>query len=208
MLPGPDELIYCPACKAPYIRQTLMSGNTFGGMCFSDGQHFYPMLPDFPMVTKCDECNHYFWLNDLDGQEFNPDGQGVKEPPDIRWMTEEEYVDALKKMIHRNHREEVYLRTRIWWILNNRLEKNRKGSGNGQPFPEKFYEENLLALLRLKEEEEPADRLLIGEIYRELGQFDLAIEILKKVKDDRQLHVARQILEKARQKDRRAFRLE
>jgi hypothetical protein len=207
MLPGPDLIIKCPSCKAPYLKQTLMSGNTFGGVCFSAGQHFYPMLPDFPQITHCDACGNFFWLNDMNGEEFLAGVDGDPEPPFIRWLNDYEYEDAIRSGIFRDPKEEAYLRMQLWWIMNNKMGKKSQGAENGQPLPAGHYDDNLLALLRLKEAEKPADTLMLAEIHRELGHFDKALEILKKVSDDRLKPIARQIMEKAGQHDRRAFRL-
>lgn len=52
----------CPHCgKEKYIR-TILSGNTIGGRCWSDGRWYYPMLKRPSPYQKCPKCRHYFLL--------------------------------------------------------------------------------------------------------------------------------------------------
>lgn len=207
MILGPGEIIRCPFCNAAYLMQTLVSGNTFGGMCFSDGQHFYPMLPETPQITRCDTCLNFFWLEDIPVVENTPENSDGVEFPYVRWPSAEEYAEMLSLHFYRNAEEEVYLRMHLWWVFNNRLRGEQKRAGTDHPSTEPFYEENLKAILRLKLVEEPKDFLMLAEIHRELGLFDEALDLLKRNKVDNLKDVARQIKEKIIQKDRYAFML-
>ncbi|HEX8823312.1 MAG TPA: hypothetical protein VF794_25525 [Archangium sp.] len=63
MVPGSDDIIGCPSCRAPHRRGSLMSGNTVGARWWSDGKREAPMLPSSPLVTRCRGCGQYFWLH-------------------------------------------------------------------------------------------------------------------------------------------------
>ena len=64
MLPGPDKVIECPACKALSRVFTLRSGNTLDARRWTDGMMIAPMLPIPPAITRCRKCGCYFWLSD------------------------------------------------------------------------------------------------------------------------------------------------
>jgi hypothetical protein len=206
MILGPPEIIYCPFCNAVYQKQSLISGNTFGGIHFSDGQHFYPMLPSHPQLTICDTCNNFFWVKDLESTENMRDYQGDDDPPFVRWPEQEEWIRALSQVIFRDPTEEIYIRTHLWWVLNNKFRTEGRKPGI-EEFPEAIYEDNLISLLRLRLAEEDPDPLMLAEIYRELGFFEKSIEMLGEVNESRLKNIARQIREKALNKNRLMFKL-
>jgi hypothetical protein len=73
MLPGPDHILTCPTCKTHIRLPTLQSGNTFGARHWTDGYMHAPMLPQQPSITRCRECDTFFWLSDAEKVgEFNP----------------------------------------------------------------------------------------------------------------------------------------
>ena len=63
MIPGPTYLYECPNCQTVITRDSISSGNTFGAVLYSDGKTDAPMLPRFPDLTKCRQCQTIFWLS-------------------------------------------------------------------------------------------------------------------------------------------------
>ena len=63
MLPGPTLVFKCPKCENFTTRGSLLSGNTMGARMFSDGKIIAEMLPEFPAITKCWNCNTFYWLD-------------------------------------------------------------------------------------------------------------------------------------------------
>ncbi len=59
---GVDKLI-CPICGKPKYLRTLCSGNTFGGRIWSDSRHEYPMMPSTSAIQKCNHCGHYYHID-------------------------------------------------------------------------------------------------------------------------------------------------
>ncbi|WNG45605.1 hypothetical protein F0U60_16985 [Archangium minus] len=62
MIPGPELVIACPACRALHRYDSLRSGNTFGAWRWTDGRVVSPMLPDRPSITRCHQCGGFFWV--------------------------------------------------------------------------------------------------------------------------------------------------
>lgn len=66
MKPGPPLRKECPYCKTVKELINLASGNTFGGMHWSDTKNVYPMLPHNSDVQKCPGCGKYYFLEDAE----------------------------------------------------------------------------------------------------------------------------------------------
>jgi len=67
MILGPNIIVKCPLCGVRYQKKTLRSGNTFGAECFSDGECFANMLPQYPEYSKChrnDGCGAFIKVID------------------------------------------------------------------------------------------------------------------------------------------------
>lgn len=64
MKPGPVIKLKCPHCGDVKIIGSLISGNTFHGVFWSDGKKYFPMLPRESYIQRCGRCQHYYYLND------------------------------------------------------------------------------------------------------------------------------------------------
>ncbi len=60
---GPDTYYNCPGCGEVIYRGSISSGNTFGGVLYSDSRMIAKMLPKLPTISKCKHCNTIFWVN-------------------------------------------------------------------------------------------------------------------------------------------------
>jgi hypothetical protein len=49
---------------------------------YYDLKRIAPNLPDFPLMSKCNNCNTIFWLNEQ--HEIGKYGYGEKENPDCK----------------------------------------------------------------------------------------------------------------------------
>ena len=54
------EIVACPFCGKKKELLSLVSGNTFGSILWSDGKHISPMLPKVSPVQKCPRCRKYY----------------------------------------------------------------------------------------------------------------------------------------------------
>jgi len=136
-------------------------------------------------------------VKDLASLENMREFQGDEDPAYVRWPELDEWVSALEYRIFRGEEEEIYIRTHIWWILNNKFRVEDRIKPRNEEFPAKLYEENLIALLRLRMSETNPDPILLAEIHRELGFFDKALELLEQSDNARQKDIVQQIREKA-----------
>ena len=54
------EIVTCPFCGKQKELLSLISGNTFGAVLWSDGKQIAPMLPKVSPVQKCPRCRKYY----------------------------------------------------------------------------------------------------------------------------------------------------
>ena len=177
MLPGPTLVRECSSCHGHVIETTMASGNTFGALFWPDGKMEAPMMPNYAAYVGCAHCNASFWIEDIKevgqfswGEKITDtfsDATQYKEP------TEEIFLQGLKENDLTKNKE-IYLRSNLMRLYNdiNRDQKVQRPSTQAQI-------DNWKRLIEILGTEPTADKLLKGEIYREMGEFDQAEATLK-----------------------------
>ncbi len=174
-------ILYCPGCGAPHTCINMLSGNTFGGIFWSDGFYLAPMLPDIPRYTKCYTCGLIFNQNNCPKTESESEETDLY--PEVSALVKEDLVSALGQNAHKGNRDdEIYLRIRLWWAMNKR------------PFHadeteilrvDAEYRENAKTLLTLLNDIDEDTLPTKAELYRNLGEFDKCLMFISKIKDNR-----------------------
>jgi hypothetical protein len=176
MMIGDDVHFRCDACGALHSHGSLVSGNTFGGVLFSDGKAIYPHLPEFPLITKCKCCAKIFWLD----KDTNISGklEGKEQPFKADFLTLADYVKALKENMCQADSDEQFLRHRMLFSFH---DPYRFEGGDVSPlFDNPDYVENLERLISLSSStQNPEELIMVAEFHRYLGQFAEAKVILK-----------------------------
>lgn len=187
MLPGPTSLRKCSHCDSLIPERSLMSGNTFGAVYWTDGKRDAPMLPDEPVLVKCGGCSAVVWLEDLPVVRVIPfrestraDWAGVR---DSTSPTFEECANYLASAAPDRERTRD-IRTIMWWMKN-----DARRSGKNEAALTAAEATNMRELLALLPKNEPSSLLMTAEIHRELGEFDAALAVLNQVHEP-QLQVA------------------
>jgi hypothetical protein len=168
---------------------TLLSGNTFGAVLYSDGKQVAPMLPATPSVVKCAHCDAVYWMADaqemgtLDDDDFHTQNSSGRSVEHIVVPTDEELYAAIGGGMATTVELEKELRILAWWTRNDSFRDD-------DPLPPDQPEQlsagsrrNLEALTKLLDEVEPGTALLKAEALRQLGEFGRAEEILRKIPD-------------------------
>ena len=96
-----------------------------------------------------------------------------------------------------NREKEKDLRARAWWKGNDR----RRGIDGIKQNLSVEEQQNLQALIGILDPSDGNDRIMIAEINRELGNFEAAINLLKKPFPDELLKAASVIMDLARNQD-------
>lgn len=174
---------------------------------WSDGKREAEMSPECISIARCHACHRYFWCEDAEivGEcdAFGADDAKVPsswlQAPYLTPLRAAEFLDALAQGAAPDTQRERYLRLHCWWAVNDydRDPKHRQPTSltNG------MHEANLRQLLNLFTET-PSDTLFKAEIYRQLGEFQHAIDLLQALPDDYDW-IRRPIIEYARRQDRR-----
>jgi len=212
MKPGPDQIISCPHCKGIAKYRTLTSGNTLGATFWSDGKKVFPMLALPPAVIKCQHCEKSYWLTDAEkvgtvklrgeeDQKAHPEWTAAKQ---IEEPTEGDYYSAIEANLAKDRGQEKLLRILAWWRRNDahRTQEEIKVSVSDT------CRENLEALLRLIDQENDEDRLMKGEVLRELGQFEDAKQVLNSVASAKHAYIVRQIISLCANKESRVSKFQ
>lgn len=139
MEPGPIYVYKCPNC-ANYIRKcSIPSGNCYEET-YSD---FCPEYPFYVELTKCKECNTFYWYSEENevgfyeewSYEFHWSNPVDWELPDLRidppvllldeaaFLEINEFFDAISEGTAQNTHEELLIRKYIWWAYNDRIRR-------------------------------------------------------------------------------------
>ncbi len=145
MLPGPDIYYKCPKCEKVIKIESILSGNTFGAKQYSDGRMFAPMMPEYPRITACRKCGNIYWLKDeyevsgyipskkhplISQEEYDENEYMNKKNMRAKFLMPDQYNDALNNKIYETRQEEIFLRIRFWWCVNDKI----RAVLNGNPF--------------------------------------------------------------------------
>jgi hypothetical protein len=180
MLIGKPLIINCPKCNKEFTQMNLASGNTFGGVFWSDGSFFAPMLPDLAVFTRCTECKTIFNAQTAPNHE-SENWEETDKLPNIEHLEAEELVFALENKIYKSIEEEIYLRKRLWWKLNHHPWKKEKPKS----IESSVYKLNNEALIALLDPSDEDQLLMQAELHRNLGNFDTCLNLINQLTDSR-----------------------
>ncbi|NTV83445.1 MAG: hypothetical protein HGA23_03970 [Bacteroidales bacterium] len=184
------------------------------GKIWSDGYNSHDIAHEYPLITRCDECYGYFWVSSV--SRFNQKDHhlisfaihkqihpGKNKYKPIRKLVPEEYADVLALKRYRDLEEERYLRTHLWWTINDPL---RSGIQEDiAPELKELFEENLEALIYKTPLNGAESQLTLAEIHRELGLFRQAEKHLDKVADRKYEQFLLKMRQRIEINDRRIF---
>lgn len=195
MLPGPPLILTCPICGSKKAIDSISSGNTFGGIVWSDSKHYYPMLPSPSPVQRCQFCMQYYFLEDSsptrkewpmkkgaageqhdNWDDFFSGAQGDEWGHGFGDLSFEETDEAFTALFASADEEKKSVLLFLWLFSYN----DRYGGRNGVPVgcPEEIknrHREVADALCTLY----PENTLLVAELLRETGRFRQCIDTAK-----------------------------
>ena len=216
MNPGPPFLVKCPQCGKDKELMSLISGNTFGSLAWSDTYRYSPMLPRLSPVQKCQHCNTYFMMPD-EKPRYKEDESGFNHSFDTGRLTFPEIKEALFQLEESglNKENEIALRLEFVYRFNDAFreyEMRSKDDPQQQERSEtdwKLHRDNLLKLIELYDKTNDNLIPVIAEFYREAGLFEESIKIAETFTSDSDFlnGVMNKIKEKALAKDDKIFEL-
>jgi hypothetical protein len=214
----------------------MMSYTVFQSQNYSDGKSDNG-VPDERMVSICVGCSCPFWRDDAiipyeDFVEMPADLPFAKDINEHLWNFEDDrqvqrigfYKDLLDKGFHDSDEKEAYLRTRLWWAVNNLLRYRRRWMPPFRPrlilsairhnrkkrqlfmHYRQLLQDNLERLIFLYIKGGDTDLLYLANMYREKGDFSKAAGVLAKT-DNTKDKFYRVLLKKCRRSDFRVFEI-
>ena len=130
-----ERIIYeCPHCGAGAGVNSIMSGNNLGAKLCSDGVEIAPMLPFYPVETRCQRCKKIFAFKK----------ETYKEDYEATFLLAEDYIEK----INNNIGDEKYNREMIWHVQNGTY------GNSSNKIDEQLYIENCKKLITLLQNSE------------------------------------------------------
>ena len=172
-------IVHCPKCGQKHQKMNLASGNTFGGIFWSDGSYFAPMLPDLPVFTRCAQCSQVFNSLKAESEEAVSFDE-AQDLPEVEHLSREDIEEALDSGVFEGADDETLLRISLWQKMNRHPWKNE------EPVPapdDPGYRKNAEALIALLNGPDSEVLIRKAELYRNLGKFDQCIATLQKISD-------------------------
>lgn len=215
----------CPNCGKEKRLMTYEIYSTIGMRSYSDRYNFFPSGPPISEIQVCLECETPFLLRNVETREadkpedFNGDEISTGRIPfvEVRVLT----LPYLP--LPQNKSCELFLREEFLYSYNHAfrgLEADAFADLEVEDDmvrtkeDEKLHRKNLEAMIEILESPEPPfvqERdLYLAELYRELGKFDKAIELLKDFKSESPFfeNYAEQIRQKALEKESCVFEID
>lgn len=209
MIPGPNYVYECPSCKNFLTNGSIISGNTFGSSFYSDGKRYSIMMPDFPDLTKCKKCETIFWLSNLEPigtVEWDRENKKEWEQADkATSLTIEDNFKAINDGLAENNNDELLIRRAIFWLYNDRI-RNKLPLFNDEQDEERWTA-NCKRLLSLLDESDLNQKIMMAELYRNLGDFEACIAIFENIDNDQISWLKEIIFNQCEQKNRWVVKL-
>ena len=125
----------CPYCGREKYLVAIASGNTIGGMIWSDSKSIYPMLPQTSPIQKCPHCSRYYFLDSVKrdlARVVTVDGKEIE----LKWLSIWDRIE--KKDEGREKTPEELEMEKIRERVDKEASKNRFGELNYQDLAEAF----------------------------------------------------------------------
>jgi hypothetical protein len=202
MKPGPPQILTCPYCGEKKKIMSLMSGNTFDAVLWSDNKQIAPMLPEISLIQKCPKCGKYYFRTRQevvysDNHDWCSDS-GLLTFPEMKeafvQLSEEGFVDA---------NEEKRARMILLHDFNDYINPYNPDERVVNDDDWSIFQENALWII----ENIITDDVLKAEYYREIGMMEEALSILQNltIEDEFIKKIADKIAKRIKKNDRKVF---
>lgn len=203
MSPGNSRILICPFCGKKKEIMSLRSGNTFGAEMWSDNKQIAPMLPEISYVQRCPQCGKYY-ITERQELKYAKDSysfdQGLLSYPEMKeafiQLSEEGFV---------NEEEETKVRMMLHHAYNDYYYRSYDNKEINAEDKTLFHENGSWLIDNLI-----TDNVLKAEFYREIGEFEVAHDILEsvEVEDEFLKRIMTQIQERVQNNDCRVFKIQ
>ncbi len=229
-------ILKCPQCKSNMSSYELTSYTVHNSVVYSDGKVISSssgMLDH--LILICSECYAAFWKDDAvleDDNLNNSYGElpEAKDFHDLPFAFDSDYSsklaiyfsELLEKGFANTVKREVYLRIKLWHLLNNSkrndagkfysklFKKNKEPEfkrGELSREADNLFKANLNRLIDIYKPENDDELLMLAEMYRELGNFSQALLLLDEVENISNNNAYKKIKLASKRKQSRVIKL-
>lgn len=200
---GNSRILICPFCGKKKEIMSLLSGNTFRAEMWSDNKQIAPMLPEISFVQRCPQCGKYY-ITERQELKYAKDSysfdQGLLSYPEMKeafiQLSEEGFV---------NEEEETKVRMMLHHAYNDYYYRSYDNKEINAEDKTLFHENGSWLIDNLI-----TGNVLKAEFYREIGEFEVAHDILEsvEVEDEFLKRIMKQIQERVQNNDCRVFKIQ
>lgn len=204
MTPGNSRILTCPHCGGQKEVLSLMSGNTFNAIYWSDGKMDAPMYPVVSSVQKCPHCEKYFYPHKQEAV-YSKDNWSFE----LGSLNFEECMEAIAQFEAEGMSEDEEINDRVLAVFafNDKYYREKAAQETPTEKDRMLFVDNIKKLLTLVNTDETP--VFVAELYREIGEFDTAKSLIKldDIQDDFVMARAEGILKRCEQNDTTAFQI-
>lgn len=213
-----NQNLVCPHCQNKMYVIEVMSFTVKTSESFSDGRIInLPSRIISPNILLCNICYNAFWKNDALCNETNYDdfseellGANTindlfpKFHKDSKFKEVKYYLKLLKEGFANSDEREIYIRLEIWRALNDKI---RYDENLEIEINDSLFNANLKKLIKIFKMISDEQKLLVVEMYRELGEFKKANILLESIIGINQTSVFKKIKDAIRCKQSKVFKI-
>jgi len=162
------------------------------------------MMPNFPRLTVCKNCDQFFWVKDAKEIETVTDRNDLRKKwrdlSFIEFPTFYQYFKALKLIP-----DELFIRINIWRSFNDFFRDKKEDQITSEM--KQMNTENLTALLKMLDDTDNNELMMKVEVTRNLGQFEASRELLNIMNDLNLNWVKDKLLDEIDRKNKQVIQL-
>ena len=211
MLPGKAKILTCPHCWEKKEVMTVLSYNTFWAIQWSDWKMDMEFDINVSPVQKCPKCSKYYFWYKQDGEEWD-------QPTFELWtLTYPEMMEAIEQLWTKDLDDEdgynlyiTYLYSYNDWFFRGGKKNKHEEVAKDRAIFCSCINELLRYMTNLVQnwKNVPWGWILVGELYREMWEFENCIQWLTDFNNAlnwKYTYVINQIIEHAKNEDRKVF---
>ena len=231
MTHGPSRILTCPHCGTKKEVISLLSGNTVGGVVWSDQYVEYPFYKVASDIQKCPHCHKYYVidkeielplsLNQVKLLTGNTDNCHldcflILNTKEYDWNASTNntgklnftdmhraYIQLNKELNNKEHKRKLYIN--YIQCFNTHFFRNNDIQRNPTPVEWAWFVDCVSKFIPLAFDSEV---IFVAELQREIGLFEACLKTLRKFElEDKEQHLdfRKMIAERARNKDTGIF---
>ena len=173
---GNAEIVKCPYCGTKKELMNIVTGNTFGAVCWSDNKRIAPMLPQVSPVQKCPHCKKYYL------KRKNEHGVGKNTSSERGDLTYAEWKKAYNQFVAEKISGEDKVDLYFWIIqaYNDHYYRNPKSNAPTKA-ENNFFVTITISFIKSFDWAQVNHPLLKAELYREAGMMKECAKVLKSI---------------------------